>query len=60
MLSCELKKLNQDWHDMLAPCLGENFDDAIVKRIDNFLSNAPSNFFRQKKIYSNRFTVLFQ
>ena len=49
MLSCELKKLNQDWRDLLAPCLGENFDDPIVRRIDDFLSNAPSNFFPSKE-----------
>ena len=49
MLSCELKKLNQDWRDLLAPCLGENFDDDIVKRIDKFLSSEHPNFYPPKE-----------
>ena len=49
MLSCELKKLDRDWRELLASQLGDNFDDPIVKCIDKFLSNAPSNFFPSKE-----------
>ena len=49
MLSCELKKLDQDWRNLLAPCLGENFDKPIVKRIDDFLSSEHPHFVPSKE-----------
>ena len=49
MLSCELKKLSQDWHDLLAPQLGDDFDDPIIRRIDDFLSRIHPHFFPPKE-----------